>query len=250
MKTIQKNIALIFSATVLLTNACKEKNIDLVPLSITEASYFKEEIDFDRSVLGIYSKLTDLYWFNVNVPIHGFWLLPGDDITTIGTEAFEIFGTLQSADQKISNYYKTSYQLINRANVTLEKIEGEKGIYVTPNLKNYHQGEALFLRGLMYFNLSNYFGNSPLILKRVQSTEEITQPNAADGALLDQAIADFQTAAALLPASWDVANRGRATVNAANGYLGKHWYSVRVSRKRMLTILLRSPLLIKSKAYL
>ncbi|MCF2491604.1 RagB/SusD family nutrient uptake outer membrane protein [Dyadobacter sp. CY347] len=221
MKTISKHILLPLFAILLLTTSCKEENIDLVPLSITEASYYKEEIDFDRSVLGIYSKLTDLYWFNVNEPIHGFWLLPGDDITTIGTEAFEIFGTLQSADSKINNYYRTCYQLINRANITLEKIDEEKGIYVTPNLKDHHRGEALFLRGLMYFNLSNYFGTSPLILKRVQSTEEITQPNATEGSLLDQAISDFQAAAALLPAGWDNANRGRATVNSANGYLGK-----------------------------
>ena len=225
MKNISKKIIVAIVSLTFVGYACNEKNIDLEPLSITEAAYFKEEIDFDRSVLAIYAKLTDFYWFNGNNPIHGFWQLPGDDITTTGTVAYEIFGTLQPEGdptrQPAASYYRTAYQLINRANTTLQKIEEDKTVYKTPNLKNYHKGEALFLRGMMYFDLANFFGTSPLITKRIQSTEEITQPNAADGALMDQAIKDFQDAATLLPVAWDNANKGRATVNTANGFLGK-----------------------------
>lgn len=221
MKTINKKLIVIAIALITVGYACNEKNINLEPLNVTEAAYFKEEIDFDRSVLAVYAKLTDFYWFNGNNPIHGFWQLPGDDITTTGTEAYEIFNTLQPATGSLGTYYATAYQLINRANTTLEKIDAEKGIYKSPNLKNYHKGEVLFLRGMMYFNLANFFGTSPLITKRIQSTEEITQPSSGDGALLDQAIKDFTDAAGLLPATWDASNRGRATSNAANGFLGK-----------------------------
>lgn len=221
MKNFQTKIGAVLVALLAVSYGCNEKNIDLEPLSVTEAAYFKEEIDFDRSVLAIYAKLSDFYWFNGNNPIHGFWQLPGDDITTTGTVANEIFGTLQPANGGIQNYYRTTYQLINRANTTLEKIAEEKDVYKTPNLKTWHKGEALFLRGMMYFNLANFFGTSPLIVQRIQSTEEITQPNAADGALLDQAIKDLTEAATLLPATWNAANRGRTTANAANGFLGK-----------------------------
>ena len=145
MKTSHKKLLTTLIALMSVGYACNEKNIDLDPLAVTEAAYFKEEIDFDRSVLAIYAKLTDFYWFNGNNPIHGFWQLPGDDITTTGTEAYEIFGTLQPATGFLGDYYRTSYQLINRANTTLQKIEAEKGVYKTPNLKNYHKGEALFL---------------------------------------------------------------------------------------------------------
>lgn len=202
-------------------NGCNEKNINLDPLAVTEAAFFKEEIDFDRSVLAVYAKLTDFYYFNGNNPIHGFWQLPGDDITTSGADAFEVFGTIQPATDFVGTYYKIAYQLINRANTTLQKIEEEKGVYKTVNLKNYHKGEALFLRGLMNFNLANYFATSPLITKRIQGTADITQPNSSDGALLDQAIKDFTEAATLLPTKWDDSNKGRATANAANGFLGK-----------------------------
>ena len=221
MKTANKKLLAVLLALMSVGYACNEKNIDLAPLSVTEAAYFKEEIDFDRSVLAVYAKLTDFYYFNGNNPIHGFWQLPGDDITTTGTEAYEIFGTLQPATGFLGDYYRTSYQLINRANTTLQKIEAEKGVYKTPNLKAYHKGEALFLRGMMYFNLANFFGTSPLVVKRIEGTEEITQPSSADGALLDQAVKDFTEAATLLPTAWDAANRGRATANSANGFLGK-----------------------------
>ncbi len=225
MKRFQTKIGAVLVALLAVSYGCNEKNIQLDPLGVTEAAFFKEEIDFERSVLAIYAKLSDFYYFNGNNPIHGFWQLPGDDITTTGTVAYEIFGTLQPEGDftrsPASTYYGRAYQLINRANTTLQKIEEEKGVYKTPNLKTWHKGEALFLRGMMYFNLANFFGTSPLITKRIQSTEEITQPNAADGALLDQAIKDFTEAATLLPANWDAANRGRTTTNSANGFLGK-----------------------------
>ncbi|WP_128545122.1 RagB/SusD family nutrient uptake outer membrane protein [Larkinella soli] len=222
MKSLKSLTASVTIALLGVSYACNEKSIDLQPLSVTEAAYFKEEIDFERSILAVYAKLTDFYYFNANNPIHGVWQLPGDDITTTGTEAFEIFGTLQPANGKLNYYYKTSYQLINRANTSLQKIaEVGPGVYKTANLKNYHQGEALFLRGLMYFNLANFFGTAPLITERIQSTEQITQPNSKEGDLLDQAIKDFTEAAGLLPPKWEDANRGRATANSANGMLGK-----------------------------
>ena len=39
--------------------------------------------------------------------------------------------------------------------------------------------------------------------------------------MLDQAIKDFSDAADLFPQSWDASNKGRVTVNSANGMLGK-----------------------------
>jgi hypothetical protein len=43
------------------------------------------------------------------------------------------------------------------------------------------------------------------------STGQFTPPGTTGTQLLDQAITDFADAAALLPASWDDANRGRVT---------------------------------------
>jgi hypothetical protein len=209
------------ATAVLIGNSCNEKNIDLQPLTPTEASFFTAESDFDKSVTAVYAKLSDWYWFNANNPIHGFWHLPGDDITSSGTYAFEIFGTLQPSNGDINTYYRTAYQLINRANTTLQKLDQENGVIKTPGRKNAFRGEALFLRGYTNLMLWCYFGTSPLITERITSTDKITPPNSKDTELVDQAIKDLTDAATLLPTKWDDANRGRMTQNAANGMLGK-----------------------------
>lgn len=207
--------------SILIYTSCNEDHINLQPLSPTEASYFKEEGDFTKGILGVYSKLNDYYWFGGGGWIHGFWALPGDDITTTGTNPFEIFGTLQSATGEVNTFYSISYQLINRANTMIQKLEEESGAIKTADLKNQLMGEALFLRAFGNFQLWNYFGTSPLIKERIQTSENTTAPNSVGNELLDQAIKDLTAAADLLPATWDKSNRGRVTKSSANGLLGK-----------------------------
>ena len=217
-------IALFVSGLIFYVS-CKKSNLDLLPHGPTEQSYFTQESDFTKAVLGTYAKMTDLFWYNggQNSSTMPIFLLPGDDITTNeGGEEFEVFGPIQPSDGRVTYFYATWYQMIARANVVLEKVASvPDGIYVTPNLKNYHKGEALFLRGVAFYYLWNYFGTSPLDTVRVTSKDQFTPPGTTGTQLLDQAISDFGEAANLLPATWDAANRGRVTMNSANGMLGK-----------------------------
>jgi tetratricopeptide (TPR) repeat protein len=205
--------------------SCNKSKLDLLPHGPTEQSYFTKEDDFNKAVLGVYAKMTDFFWYNggqYNTTIPAF-LLPGDDITTNnGNEEFEQFGSLQPSSGRLSYLYGAHYQMVARANAVLQKIKevGSK-VYTTPNLKNYNEGEALFLRGYAYYNLWNFFGTSPLDTVRVTTTSQFTPAGTTATQLLDQAIADFTAAAGLLPATWDAANKGRATANSANGMLVK-----------------------------
>jgi len=226
MKAFILRIAIaLFVPSLVFYSGCKKSYLDLLPHGPTEQSYFTQESDFTKAVLGVYAKMTDLFWYNggqdnSTVPV---FLLPGDDITTNeGNEEFEIFGALQPSSGRVTYFYATWYQLIARANVVLEKVAAvPDGIYTTPNLKSYHKGEALFLRGLAFYYLWNYYGTSPLDTARVTSNDQFTPPGTTGTQLLDQAITDFEESAGLLPATWDDANRGRATMNSANGMLGK-----------------------------
>ncbi len=215
----------LFMSTVIFYSSCNKKSLDLLPHGPTELSYFTQESDFTKAIFGTYAKLTDLFWYNAgsNNSTMPIFLLPGDDITTNeGNEEFEIFGSIQPSDDRVTYFYTTWYQLVARANVVLEKIKNvPDGVYQTPNLKDYNKGEALFLRGLAHYYLWNYFGTSPLDTTRVTSPEQFTPPSTTGTQLLDQAIKDFNEAARLLPQSWDDANTGRATMNSANGMLGK-----------------------------
>lgn len=218
-----KHLFSIIVASMVL-GACNKSVLNIVPTNPTEQSFFTNELEFSRGIFGIYSKLSDFYWYNgsqasTTVPLI---YLPGDDITCPDIDEFEQFGPLQPASGRIDYFYRTNYQVVARANVMLQKIaEAPQGIYVTPNLANHHRGEALFLRGHAFFQLWNYFGTAPVVTERITTTAALRPPASQGNQLLDQAIADFTEAAQLLPASWNAANRGRVTANAANGYLGK-----------------------------
>jgi len=222
-KNIFKFSILTLLAGSIIYSGCDKNKLDLSPHGPTEASYFATEDDFNKAVLGVYAKMSDFYWFNNNDPKVGLFFLPGDDITTnASNDESEVFASLQPSSGRVSYIYAAFYQLIGRANVVLDKIETvADGIYVTPNLKNYHKGEALFLRGFINYYLWNYFGTSPLVTKRPLKDADFTPPNSTGTELLDQAIKDLSDAADLLPASWDAPNRGRVTANSANGLLGK-----------------------------
>lgn len=221
MKYLNYKILLAFALMALVYSACNEDRLDLEPLGETENDYFDEQIDFERAAIGIYAKLSDIYWYNGGSWLHDMWLLPGDDLTTIGDYPFETFGTIQPGDGNLNEYYRRSYQLIARANVLLQKIGEEEGVYNDTDLKSYHEGEAYFLRGYMFFQLWNFFGTAPIITDRIQSSEDINPPSSEGNQMLDQAISDLQQAVSLLPDTWDDTNLGRVTSQSANGMLGK-----------------------------
>ena len=209
-------------------NSCKKSDLDLLPHGPTEASYFAQQSDFQKAVIGIYAKFNDFYWYDGFDGYGGvasggnMVLLPGDDITTSDLNAFEIFGSLQPNNGILQRFYSSCYQVIARANVVLQKVaDVAPGIYTTPGLADYNKGEALFLRGFANYYLWNYFGTAPLDTVRVTSTSQFYPSSTTGTQLLDQAIQDFTDASALLPTSWDVSDVGRATKNAANGMLGK-----------------------------
>ena len=171
MRSINKSI---FPLTMLLVfvgyNSCDESRLDLKPQSPTEDSYFSEEVEFERMVTGIYAKLTDFYWYNTgaNNCVQPVTLLPGDDITTNGQDEFEIFSNIQPGSGRLGYFFSTAYQVISRAIVVMEKNAAvEDGVYVKPGLKDYHRGEALFLRAYAYYVLWNVFGTAPLVTERV-----------------------------------------------------------------------------------
>ncbi len=205
-------------------NSCNESNIDLEAPFASDEEFFSNEDEFQTAVFGIYQKLQNFYTFNVNNPIHEVWLMPGDNATTETGRLvpFNNFTEISTTDVHLQQYYKLSYQLIARANTVLEKLEERgTGVFDDQNLATYNQGEALFLRGLMFFRLWHFFGTAPLITEVIDNTEAASVTNSSGTQLLDAAIEDLQAASQLLPSSWSDDLLGRATSGAAFGLLGK-----------------------------
>lgn len=203
--------------------SCAKSALDIPPVNPTEADYFQTESEFGRAVLGTYAKLIDLYNFlgsqgNSLIALH---FLPGDDVTLTNQNPFEHFSQLEPGNNRVTTYYQRLYQIVGRANIVLQKLDEESGVYSNATIKNSHRGEVLFLRGLSFFNLWKSYGKAPVVTQRITSTNNLTPPESSGTELIDQAVSDLSEAAGLLPDSWPEGDRGRATKNSANGFLGK-----------------------------
>lgn len=217
----------VFIVALLSSQGCDDSVLDQQPTGFTEATFFQSESDFQEAVFGIYAKITDIYWFNANNPNHPLWILPGDALTTAAGFDYEIFESINPNSGRTNNIWNTYYVLKNRANVVLTKIETDGDVYNDQALKNFHEGEALFLRSWAMFQLWNHFGaRAPLVDRRITSTANTEPPSSNPNdpwstELLDKAILDLQRAAEILPRTWPEEDLGRVTSNSAYGLLGK-----------------------------
>lgn len=110
-----------------------------------------------------------------------------------------------------------AYTRIRNANFLLEKIDGI-GQALPEAFRKTAKGQMFFLRALQYFDLVRVYGGVPIVteVQNASSTDESIQlPRAKTSEVFDQIIADFDSAAALLPMKWGANDYGRATAAAA-----------------------------------
>lgn len=222
---VTKMLVVALFASAFIYVACNKKALNIPPPTQSEASFFTSESEFRTAIIGAYARLND-YYSSANPGSGGsaelqVWFMPGDDLSVNGGEVFEIFSGLNPSTGKLNQFFTSSYVMIARANKIIQKIEEKANIYTTPNLRNHNEGEMLFLRAFGHFMLWNVFGTAPVDTIVVTSTSQFGLPSSSGTQLLDQSIADLTRAAALLPDSWDDANTGRVTKNAAYALLGK-----------------------------
>lgn len=221
-----KNIPLAFLLVMFSISGCLDSSrLDTPPLGLTEDSYFTSEGEYFLALMNAYAKMTDFYWYHgaSDAMLHIMYHLPGDDITEEGGRfaRFELFQGITATDGYITEYFDRSYELIQRANLIIEKAsQADPAQFDDPEFLRHNEGEALFLRALTYFKLFNMYGTAPLITERLTS-ENTNTPRSQGTQLLDQVISDLESAVTLLPDSWDSANRGRAFKDSAYGLLAK-----------------------------
>ncbi len=217
-------------AVIAVDISCNKKDLNLTAPQISEPAFFKTEAEFRMAIVGTYAMLTDYFSSATssganNTTQSRIWMLPGDDLTNDQNPDFEYFGQLTPGTGEISDFFRSSYILIGRANKVIARIKSaESGVFTTPGLKNKNEGEMLFLRAYGHYMLWNVFGKyAPLDTVEVTSLSQLNPPSSTQTQLLDQAISDLTRAANLLTSGteWSEADLGRVTANSANGLLGK-----------------------------
>lgn len=221
-------IKILLSLILFISLSCDPTRIDTPTASSTEASYFSNVVEFRNNLVSAYAKQIEFYHYNANWVAdwpQSLWYLPGDDLTeTQGKRtAEELFdGSMNPNNGRITWLFDKAYELIARANVTLQKtrtvdyseFEGADEIAMM-------EGECLFLRSYAYFMLANIYGNVPLVTERITTEAATNTPVSERIAVLDQIIFDLELALGSVPESWPSKYAGRVTKNAVRALLAK-----------------------------
>ncbi|WP_142687808.1 RagB/SusD family nutrient uptake outer membrane protein [Chitinophaga polysaccharea] len=190
----------------------------------TTDNFYKTEADAVSAVNAVYSGLTSSYLYNQFMEViqsqgtddceWGF----GRNTSNTDKTALDKFN-FDAGTNLFYQFWSTSYQVINRANAAVENIGAMTA--VGTEKKKRMQGEARFVRGLMYFNLVRLFGGVPLLLQPTTSLDNLAIKRSSAEEIYAQIIADFRFGEENLPETYDAVNAGRATSGAAMAMLVK-----------------------------
>lgn len=184
----------------------------------------KKELDaVDNEDMWNDADLATLYLNNLyNLAIPGFAGTANTDISdeSFGAGPGRMMYGLLSSSASYGNFSVVTYGHIRKINILLDEID--KGS-ISDEEKDLIKGQALFLRGWMYWELVKFYGGVPMIM--------IPQdPNLGEGLFSERdpaaecialIIEDLNSAIETLPASWSEAEYGRITKSAAAALKGR-----------------------------
>jgi hypothetical protein len=203
----------------LLLVSCTDK-LDVKPISDPSvANFYRNQQDFEQAVNAAYNGLSTYptrHFFLSEVRSDNMYV-PGEGGTYDWNPVNNF--TVNSSNTLMSGAWSDCYNTIMRCNSVLDNIDAQK----VPDeaIRNQFTGEAKFIRALMYFDLVRFFGGVPKIDHLVTATDAQDIPRAPVQDIYDLIIADLESAAQLLPASYSGGSKGRATLYAAKGILAR-----------------------------
>lgn len=211
-------------ASLLMLFSCKKNFIELVPVStVSTDALYKTDKDFKDAIIGIYAIYQNQY--------QNMWLfgdMRGDDSwdeLVKGTAAAMDNFTINNDDGVINSTWVNYYNIVNRANTVLAKIEGTDANVVKN--KALYKGEASFLRALAYFDLVRIYGDVPMITSPLSIEDGYKAGREKVEKIYNEVIIkDLLFAESRLPAKFTGPDVGRATQGAAKSLLGKVYLTV------------------------
>lgn len=201
-------------ATGILTVGCS-KRLDIGPYqSIAENAALNTEGDVLVTLVGAYDGLQNAAGWGGEIMVLNDLIGNSTNINFTGTFAGlnDAYNALMVANNSFAtSTWNAAYSCINRANNVLSAVDK---VTSSPAKKNSVEGEALFIRASMYFELVRLYAKAigdgdatqnpgvPLVLTPTRGvTDEDYRARASVKAVYDQVIADLTKAESLLPAS-------------------------------------------------
>ena len=208
------------AALALVLTSC-EKNLDSESYTKKNTGNFPTTVaDANQMITGIYSTLSRAI---SNAQDSHFYMaeLASDDRFGGGGENDKdmqgLDHLMNTKSSRFETFWTARYQGIYRANTALENLDKVTS-WDSEAQKNQLRGEAYFLRALFYFELSQMFGEVPLVV----STEAQNLPKSPADATYAQIAFDLQQAIDLMPsAPYTSVASGHATKWAAQALMAR-----------------------------
>jgi tetratricopeptide (TPR) repeat protein len=252
MKNI-KFLILIISSLV-ITSSC-EKYLDLKPYqSLDESVVLTTDANVKSTLIGAYARFSDDYIYGGIILRNSELIAAGDELSWQGTynAPREIFNhQIIASNGDVTTQWTQSYDCINICNNILSALD-----VVNEDDRGVVEGEALFLRSLIYFDLVRFYGNTyqagqantqlgvPIVLtptRGIGDENKIGRNTVEE--VYTQVISDLERAVTLLPdengyyATWGAATTLLARVylqqgdfanalNAADAVIGSDLYAL------------------------
>ena len=199
-------------AVAVLTMSCKDFLNLSDPDSVTTGNYYQTEEDIQASVFGVYAQISSGYFYGTGAPYFqedkARLLSYPDTGVNAGENASFDNCSVMASNQFVLSRWNAIYNCIDRANVVLKHLDD--ATYSSESVKKGFEGEARFVRALCYYTLVTDFGPVPLVLKKLESLQEVNEANVRQPKKdVYQAIFD--------DCKWVVDNSGLPDLQDANG---------------------------------
>lgn len=212
--------AIVLFSYIFLINC--NRNLDLTDQNRpTTESYFKKAEELQAGVNAAYATMRSpggvgREWFFLHDTRSDEHAAGGGQLEAPRRELLEQ-PTPSTSNSVMTDVWRIAYVMINRTNAVLA---AAPGVNDNVALRDRVVGEAKFLRAWAYFELVSQWGDVPLYSEPVASATDFKDKSPASE-IYALIISDLTDAVSKLPASYDNANRGRATKGAANALLGR-----------------------------
>ncbi|WP_418894106.1 RagB/SusD family nutrient uptake outer membrane protein [Limibacterium fermenti] len=145
-----------------------ENFLDTESYTMQNSSNFPMTLeDAQKSLTGIYSTLSAAISYPQDTHFYMAELASDDRFGGGGENDKDMQGfdhLMNTKPSRLGTFWEARYKGIFRANTALETLNNCSG-WESEAQKNHFKGEAYFLRALFYFELSQTFGEVPLVLK-------------------------------------------------------------------------------------
>lgn len=186
---------------------------------LSDSNFFKTENDIEVASIGVYEVLSSHNGIYDKDMIN-FDILASDAAwTTRNPEKPLNEYTYNYVTNYVEDIWKGNYQLINRANLFVQKVEAMDN--VGEEVKNRYLGEVKFLRALGYFNLVRHYNRIPLRKKATTTVDDLDAALAEPEEVYNFIIEDLTFAIDNLPPILEGDDLGRADQGAAKALLSK-----------------------------